>query len=101
MVSIKTALEFEEAIKEDKVFVDFYADWCGPCKMLDMVLEEVETECPDVHFVKVDSDRFRSIAKDYHVLTVPCLILFSQGKVVKQQSGFLRKEELIAFLNQE
>ena len=101
MVSIKSAFEFEELIDEELVLVDFYADWCGPCKMLDMVLEEVEQECPNVHFVKVDSDRFRGIAKDYHVLSVPCLILFSNGKVVKQQNGFLRKEELIAFLNQE
>lgn len=100
MVSIKTASEFEELIKNECVFVDFYADWCGPCKMLDMVLEEVETECPNVMFVKVDSDRFRSIAKDYKVLTVPSLFIFSGGKVVRNQTGFMRKEELLEFINQ-
>lgn len=100
MVSLKMANEFDELIKGEKVFVDFSADWCGPCKMLDMVLDEVEGECSDTTFVKVDADRFRSIAKDYKVITVPVLCLFSNGKLVKQQSGFMRKEELLEFLNQ-
>mgnify|MGYP002622296083 FL=1 len=66
--------------------------------MLDMVMEEVESECNDVTFVKVDADRFRSIAKDYKVLSVPVLCLFSNGKLEKQQSGFMRKEELLTFI---
>lgn len=100
MVVLKTADQFKELIQGDNIFVDFYADWCGPCKMLDMVLEEVEGEVPDMTFVRVDSDRFRSIAKEYQVISVPSLFIFSHGKVVKQQTGFMRKEELIAFLTQ-
>ena len=100
MVNIKSALEFEEAIKGEKVFVDFYADWCGPCKMLDMVLEEVESECSDTTFVKVDFDRFRSIAKEYRVLNVPVCMIFERGKMVRSQSGFMRKEELMEFIHQ-
>ena len=101
MVSIKSVVDFGEQVNGEKVLVVFGAEWCGPCKMLDVVLEELEPEMPDLRIVKVDSDRFRSIAKDYHVLTVPCLVLFSNGKVVKQQNGFMRKEELVTFLNQE
>ena len=98
MVAIKTAFEFEEFIKQGRVLVDFYADWCGPCKMLDMVLEEIESEIEGITFVRVDADRFRSIAKNYRVLSVPVLCLFENGKLVKQQSGFMRKEELLEFL---
>ena len=100
MRAIKTKEEFEELIKGDFVFVDFFADWCGPCKMLDMVLEEVEQEREDVLFVKVDSDRFRSIGKDYGVLTVPDVIIFSHGEVVREKKGFMRKEEVLAFLDE-
>ena len=100
MVALKTAFEFDEVIKGEKVLVDFSADWCGPCKMLDMVMEEVEAERSDITFVKVDADRFRSIAKDYKVISVPVLCLFENGKLVKQQSGFMRKEELLNFIGQ-
>ncbi len=99
MVSLKTALEFNDLIKGDKVLVDFYADWCGPCKMLNMVLEELEPELNDITIVKVDADRFRSVAKDYSVINVPVVCLFSNGKLIKQQSGFMRKEELLEFIN--
>ena len=100
MISIKSPLEFEEAIKGDKVFVDFYADWCGPCKMLDMVLEEIESEMDDVTFVKVDADRFRNLCKEYKVLNVPVCMVFEKGKMVRSQSGFMRKEELMDFIHQ-
>ena len=100
MVAIKTAFELDEYIKQGKVLVDFYADWCGPCKMLDMVLEEVEQEVEGITFVRVDSDRFRRLAKDYKVMSVPVLCLFEDGKLVKQQSGFMRKEELLSFIQQ-
>ena len=99
MISIKTKDEFYELIKGERVFVDFYADWCAPCKMLDMVLEEVESERDDYTFVRVDSDRFRALAKDYKVLTVPVVMVFSSGNVLKEQKGFMRKEEVLSFLD--
>lgn len=100
MVSLKMATEFDELIKGDFVVVDFYADWCGPCKMLDVVIEEVAEEHPEITFVKVDADRFRGIAKEYHVMSVPVVAVFSNGKVVRQQNGLMRKEELLSFLGQ-
>lgn len=100
MIHISSKAQFEEAIKGDFVFVDFYADWCGPCKMLDMVLEDVEKDRSDVTFVKVDTDRFLSIAKEYKVLSVPALFIFSHGEVKKEAKGFMRKEELLSFLEQ-
>lgn len=99
MQSIKMLSDFDELIKQEKVVAYFYADWCGPCKMLDMILEDIEEETPDITFVKVDADRFRKICKDYRVLSVPVLIMFSNGKVVKEQSGLMRREEVLSFLN--
>ena len=99
MVTLKTAFEFSELIKGENILVEFTAEWSGPAKMMDMVFEEVESELEGYTLVKVDSDRFRSIAKDYSVVNVPVICLFSSGKVVKQQSGFMRKEELQSFLN--
>ena len=100
MVSLKTANEFDELIKGNLVVVDFSAEWCGPCKMLDMVMEEVEAECSQATFVKVDADRFRSIAKDYKVISVPVVCVFSNGKLERQRNGLMRKEELLSFVNQ-
>jgi thioredoxin 1 len=68
--------------------------------MIEMVLEDIEAEQPELKIVKVDSDRFRSIAKNYSVVNLPVLIIFSNGKVVKQQSGFMRREELLAFISE-
>ena len=100
MVSIKLASEFNELIKQDKVLVVFTAEWSTPCKMEEMILEEVQEELPDLTIVKLDSDRFRSIAKDYSVVNLPVFIIFSNTKVVKQQTGLKRKEELISFINE-
>lgn len=99
MITIKSLTEFHELIQKEKVFVDFYADWCGPCKMLDMVIAEVE-EMEEIPFVRVDCDRFHGIAKEYKVMNVPVCMIFENGKVVRSQSGFMRKEELMEFLHQ-
>jgi len=98
MISLKTAQEFDELIKKEFVIVNFYADWCAPCKMLDIVLEEVSNEHPELTIVKVDADRFRSIGKEYHVLSVPVIAIFENGKIVKEQKGLMRKEELLSFI---
>ena len=99
MVVLKTAQEFSELIKGENILVNFTAEWSGPAKMMDMVFEEVESDLDGFTLVKVDSDRFRSIAKDYQVVNVPVICLFANGKVVKKQNGFMRKEELLSFIN--
>lgn len=75
---------FIEEIKKDVVLVDFYADWCGPCKMLANVLEEVDF----VDILKVNTDQFPEIAKEYGVMSIPTLIVFKNGEVVNQSIGF-------------
>ena len=91
---------FDELIKEGKVLVDFYAEWCGPCKMLGPVIEEVSNEVPDVKIIKVNVDEHSNLAQRYGVMSIPTLILFNNGNIVKQNVGFIPKENIIEIINQ-
>lgn len=88
---------FEEEIKEGKVLVDFYADWCGPCKMLGMVLEEVSKES-NVKILKVNIDTHEQLASQFRVMSIPYLVLFENGIEKKHNLGFLTKEDLVRFI---
>jgi len=82
---------FNEIINQDKVLVDFYAEWCGPCKMLIPVLERLGDS---FEIVKVDVDKHFDLAKEYGIMSVPTLIIFKNGKIVKQMIGFMGYDEL-------
>jgi thioredoxin 1 len=86
---------FKELIKE-KILVDFYANWCGPCKMIAPELERVES---NVKVVKVDVDEFEDLAREYGVMSIPTLVLFNEGKEVKRNIGFMDKERIEKFLD--
>lgn len=88
---------FDELIK-DKVVVDFFATWCGPCKMLGPVFEELSTEINDIKFIKVDIDEHEDLCRKYKVMSVPTLIVFDKGKEVKRNIGFIPKEKLKEFI---
>lgn len=90
---------FDELIKEGKVLVDFYAEWCGPCKMLGPVIEEVSNEVSNVKIIKVNVDEHSALAQQYGVMSIPTLILFNHGNIVKQNVGFLPKENIIELIN--
>ena len=87
--------KFKELIKE-KTLVDFYANWCGPCKMIAPELEKVESE---VKVVKVDVDNFEKLAKEYGVMSIPTLILFENGKEVKRNIGFMDRDRIQKFVD--
>lgn len=90
--------EFNNLINEDLVLVDFYATWCGPCKMMGPVLEELENS-RSVKVVKIDVDKNEEIAKNYGVMSIPTLILFQKGKQLDKKIGFVPLETLSEWIS--
>lgn len=85
---------FDSLISSDIVLVDFFATWCGPCKMLTPVLEELSNDRSLVKIVKVDIDESMDLAKRYGIMSVPTLLLFKDGKLIANRVGFASKNEI-------
>jgi thioredoxin 1 len=83
-----------EVLNNNIVLVDFYAEWCGPCKMLGPILETLANELNDVSIVKIDVDTNPKTAEQYGIMSIPALILFKNGKPVSIKQGFQSKEML-------
>lgn len=92
--------EFDELVKGDLVLVDFFATWCGPCKMLGGVLEELAESREALKIVKIDVDENTSLAKQYGIMSVPTLVLFKDGKEVSKTTGYMSIDELNEWINQ-
>ena len=88
--------EFRNAIANSRglVLVDFFATWCGPCKMLSPVLEDLSNEMKNVKFVKVDIDDARELADQYRIKSVPTMMIFKRGKLVDTITGFKPKDTI-------
>ncbi len=87
----------EEVIQSDKtVIVDFYADWCGPCKMMSPILDDIANELGSkIKVCKVNVDESRDIAMKYEIMSIPTLIIFKNGKIVNTLVGLRDKNEII------
>lgn len=89
--------EFTSTIASGVVLVDFFATWCGPCKMLSPVLEEIDSELGDeVTIVKVDVDQDGELAAQFGIMSVPTMIIFKDGQPVRQIQGYQPKPQLLA-----
>ena len=96
VIDVKTA-DFEtEVLKSDKtVLVDFWAIWCGPCRMLSPVVDQVAEENPDIKVCKVNVDEEQQLAIKYGVMSIPTLLVFKGGELVNQSVGVIPKEEVL------
>lgn len=100
VIDVKTA-DFEtEVLKSDKtVLVDFWAVWCGPCRMLSPVVDQVAEENPYIKVCKVNVDEEQQLAIKYGVMSIPTLLVFKGGELVNQSVGVIPKEEVLNLIN--
>lgn len=96
-----TEAEFEEVVlkSETPVFVDFFATWCGPCKMMSPILEQVSEEVPGVTFVSIDVDEAERLAILYGISSIPCMILFKNGEEADRVVGAVPKQKIVDIVN--
>ncbi|MBO4726362.1 MAG: thioredoxin [Clostridia bacterium] len=95
----QTNFDKEVLQSDQKVLVDFNADWCGPCQMLKPVLTAVASNNPNVKFVSVNVDVAPELAKQYGIMSIPCLILFDHGNEINRHVGFVPKSLLESMVN--
>ena len=100
MVKELNEKEFYEKTKEGKVLVDFFATWCGPCKMLSPIIEEVSNIVSDYKFYKVDVDENEELSEKYGIMSIPTLLIFENGNLKEKLVGFKTKEELLNLLKE-
>ena len=94
---------FEELIKNNPglILVDFYATWCGPCKTMHPILENVKARVGDkARIIKIDVDQQQALAMQYNVQAIPTLLLFKGGQVIWRQSGVMQPAQLAALIEQ-
>lgn len=92
--------DFLETIKSaEKVLVDVWAPWCGPCKMLSPIVEEVATELPNVVVVKMNADDNKDVAVQYGIRSIPTLLFFKNGELVDKNVGLVLKNVIIEKIN--
>ena len=95
MVTHLSDSDFNQKVSEKNCLVDFYAEWCPPCKMLGPVIEELSSEVKDINIFKLNVDEAKEAASKFGVSSVPTMIFFKDGKEEKRIMGFKPKEELL------
>jgi len=94
MVKEINSENFNQEISKGKVLVDLWAPWCGPCRVISPIIEELSKEIKDINFLKLNVDNNGDIAQEYEIMGIPTLILFKDGKEIKRIVGLRSKEDL-------
>lgn len=84
---------------EGKVVVDFYASWCGPCRMMSPVIDGLKNERSDIKVLKVNVDNEEELAREYGVMSIPTIIVFENGNIKEKVVGVVSREELLGIIN--
>lgn len=102
MATILTKDNFDKEIMsyDGKAIVDFWAEWCGPCKMMLPIIEELSEELSDVKVCKVDCDDSRDLAIQFGISAIPCIIYFNNGEEIDRRIGLTTKQDLLNMINE-
>lgn len=99
MIKNYEGTDFQALVKEGITLVDFFATWCGPCKMLEPQLIDLAKEKTDINYLKVDIDKHRQLATEsYNIKSVPTLVLFKDGEELSRRSGFAPKADIAKWI---
>jgi thioredoxin 1 len=94
-------MDFDEILKSEKpILVDFWAEWCGPCKMMNPVMERIKEKREDIEVVKINVDENRELAMKYQIRSIPTLVVFKEGVPIWRNSGVLNEDMINHSLKQ-
>lgn len=96
----KNNFESEVLKSTKKVLVDFNANWCGPCKMLKPIIEEIAKNNEEIKIVSINIDEEEELSDEYNVSSIPCLVLFDKGKEIKRNVGLISKDDIETFIGE-
>lgn len=99
MLHIESKEQFDQVVANGTVLVDFFATWCGPCKMLSPVLEKVSAEVSDVTIAKVDVDKVPMLAQQFGIMSIPTMILFVNGVNKATTMGYMNEDQVKTFIS--
>ena len=98
LLKINSLEEYNAHKNDERVLIDFFATWCGPCRMLGPVLEEISESDSTLTILKIDSDEFPELAREYGVSAIPSLFFLKNGKIIHNAMGFMPKPKLEALI---